>query len=170
MPANALLREMGERAARSSDRDAALLAALVHATDRCLVQKRIRRLIDKRTTVVVDRWVLSSVVYQSIQGLDRDSIARINDGILRPDITLLLMCPLPVRSRRLQAGKRGRRDLMFRRDSLRMEQVLYETLATDRLDGKLCVIDASADAKAVSEAIRAALMNTKAHGQRPTTP
>lgn len=153
-----MFRSMGERAARWRGQDQALLAALLHATDRCILQTRIRRLVSQGKIVVVDRWIPSSVVYQGIQGLSRQRVLQINEGVYVPDITILLTCPLSIRAERLRAGQRERRGIMFRAETLQREQRAYSNFARSANGGPIIICDGSEDQDVVCERIRRVIL------------
>lgn len=64
----------------------------------------IKALLNRGFWVVSDRYVLSSLVYQSIQGLDPKWLAAINDHaeLVHPDATILISAPVSVYRQRLE--------------------------------------------------------------------
>ena len=77
--------------------------ALLYAAARAqLVAERVRPLLDDGATVVLDRFVDSSLAYQgAARGLGIEAIRRMNDFGVTPDVTLLLkLDPQEARRRR----------------------------------------------------------------------
>jgi dTMP kinase len=77
--------------------------ALLYAAARAqLVAERVRPLLDEGATVILDRFVDSSLAYQgAARGLGVDAIRAMNDFGVVPDVTLLLrLDPAAARRRR----------------------------------------------------------------------
>lgn len=69
----------------------AAVDALLFAADRAdHVERFIKPAIAARRVVVSDRYLESSVAYQSAQGLDRRWILSINRNAIKPDLTIIL--------------------------------------------------------------------------------
>lgn len=65
--------------------------ALMFAADRKLhLEKKVEPALKNGENVVSDRYVYSSLVYQSVMGLDPQRIRSINKEIIRPDLTIVL--------------------------------------------------------------------------------
>ena len=69
--------------------------ALLYAASRAqLVEEKLRPLLEKRSIILCDRFVMSSILYQGIgRGLGVDEVKNINDfaiGEIRADLTLFL--------------------------------------------------------------------------------
>ena len=68
------------------------------------VSRHVRQLLDRGTSVVVDRYWLSTRVYGEMRGA-RLSLSEIEQSLVVPDITVFLQAPLSVRAARI--AKRG---------------------------------------------------------------
>ncbi|MHA2060423.1 MAG: dTMP kinase [Candidatus Ranarchaeia archaeon] len=64
--------------------------ALLFAADRAEHTVKIQNHLQNEKHVVLDRYVESSLAYQSAQGIEEDWLERINEFHLSPDITVLL--------------------------------------------------------------------------------
>jgi dTMP kinase len=163
LPTARLLREPGgvELSERIRDlvKDPALevdprAEALLYAAARAqLVASLVRPLLDAGTTVLLDRFVDSSLAYQGAgRGLGVDAIRAINDfgtGGLRPDLTLLLRID-PGAGRARQAGRGEEPDRLEREDAAFFEAIAraYDDLAAAE-PGRFRVLDATRPADAV---------------------
>ena len=122
--------------------------ALLYAAARAqLVASLVRPLLDAGTTVLLDRFVDSSLAYQGAgRGLGVDAVRAINDfgtGGLRPDLTLLL-CIDPGAGRARQAGRGEEPDRLEREDAAFFDAIAraYDDLAAAD-PGRFRVLDAS---------------------------
>jgi dTMP kinase len=80
--------------------------ALLFAADRIdHLQREIEPQLAAGTTVVSDRYLLSSLAYQA-EETDRTWVASLARGILAPDLTILLDLPIEVAARRRAAAGR----------------------------------------------------------------
>jgi dTMP kinase len=80
--------------------------ALLFAADRIdHLQREIEPHLTAGTTVVSDRYLLSSLAYQAEEA-DRAWVAGLARGILAPDLTVLLDLPIEVAARRREAAGR----------------------------------------------------------------
>ncbi|NKB86954.1 MAG: dTMP kinase [Acidobacteria bacterium] len=81
--------------------------------------------------VVMDRYYLSSVVYQGVLGLDPAMIRSTNEAIApRPDLTLILDLPVDVALQRIEAA-RGGANSFEGRAYLEKVRALYLTFADE---------------------------------------
>ena len=163
LPGVRLLREPGgvELSERIRDlvKDPALdvdprAEALLYAAARAqLVASLVRPLLGAGTTVVLDRFVDSSLAYQGAgRGLGVAAVRAINDfgtGGLHPDITLLLRID-PGAGRARQAGRCEEPDRLEREDAAFFEAIAraYDELAAAEPE-RFRVLDASAPPAAV---------------------
>jgi dTMP kinase len=80
--------------------------ALLFAADRVdHLQREVEPHLSQGTSVVSDRYVLSSLAYQA-EETDRAWVAGLARGVLTPDITVLLDVPIVVAARRREAAGR----------------------------------------------------------------
>jgi dTMP kinase len=128
--------------------------ALLYAAARAqLVASLVRPLLDAGTTVLLDRFVDSSLAYQGAgRGLGVAAVRAINDfgtGGLHPDITLLLRID-PGAGRARQAGRGEEPDRLEREDAAFFEAIAraYDELAAAE-PARFRVLDASAPPAAV---------------------
>jgi len=137
---------------------------LLYMADRAQhVRERIGPALAAGKTVVCDRFLDATVVYQGIaRGLGGDRVRRIyrmTVGDLQPDVTLLLdVAPavgLARAWRQIDAGQRTRHEIRFEKETL----AFHETIRQGYLDlaraepGRFCVIDAGAAQSRVQRAI-----------------
>ena len=98
------------------------------AADRYIHTIDIDSWIKNGVFVVCDRYVLSSWVYQQIQGMSLDEIKSVNRFCLKPGLTIYMRLPLEERLRRLQETHKLSGDAFLRNDSLIQEQQFYDNL------------------------------------------
>ena len=80
--------------------------ALLFAADRVdHLQREVEPHLAAGTTVISDRYLLSSLAYQAEEA-ERDWVLGLARGILRPDLTLLLDLPIDVAAKRREAAGR----------------------------------------------------------------
>jgi len=128
--------------------------ALLYAAARAqLVASLVRPLLDGGTTVLLDRFVDSSLAYQGAgRGLGVGAVRAINDfgtGGLAPDVTLLLRID-PGAGRARQAGRGEEPDRLEREDAAFFDAIAraYDDLAAAE-PGRFRVLDASQPPDAV---------------------
>jgi dTMP kinase len=139
--------------------------ALLYAAARAqLVDQRLRPLLDDGETVVLDRFVDSSLAYQgAARGLGIDAVRAINTfgtGGLQPDATLLLRLDT-WRGRARQEDRGEAADRLEREDDAFFEAIAdaYDRLARAE-PGRFHVLDASRAPDEVLEEALAALGRT----------
>ena len=98
------------------------------AADRYIHVKYITSWMQKGMVVICDRYVLSSWVYQQIQGIPLNIIRKTNSFAINPDLTFYIDVPLEERLIRLQRTHKGPRTFFLRDDKLIEEQELYQRL------------------------------------------
>ena len=167
-PSSTVIRALAMRAVARTSRARAFLAAFLHALDRYVLQRRIRQLVTDGAFVVVDRWVLSSFVYQGIQGLSHERIRQLNWGVIEPDLTVLMLCPLATRVNRLNRGKRRRNGLMFSQESLEQEQIHYESIRASA-NMRVLVCDGSGERDLIQSKIRRDIVERLGRRERSAT-
>lgn len=140
-------------------------AALFMASRAQLVHEKIRPALEAGKIVLVDRYLLSTVVYQGYANMaSEDQIAQIwkigavfAQGVL-PDLTFILDCPASVSAQRLNRPK----DRIEEKGSGFHERVAegYRQAArswTAYAPGKVCVLDATMTPEVISRQIIDAL-------------
>ena len=141
-PYSPLLRRSIDELASKSSRNPLALAYLV-AADRQLHLGQIRRWLRERVTVVADRYLDSSLVYQRIDGLPLALIKRLNFFVPIPKVRIYVETPYDIRLTRLKqkAGPRSNHRFLSA-PSLRKEERLYRALLSRKLAGvQTLVID-----------------------------
>jgi dTMP kinase len=124
--------------------------ALLFAADRVdHLQREIEPHLAAGTTVISDRYLLSSLAYQA-EETERDWVLGLARGILRPDLTILLDLPIDVAARRREAA--GRPVERYDADSyLAKVAANYRELAQQ--DSAVVILDGAATMDAVTEAM-----------------
>lgn len=126
------------------------MALLFAADRRDHLQREIEPNLAAGTTVVSDRYLLSSLAYQAEEA-DRDWVAELARDIPRPDLTILLDLPVAVAAKRRAAA--GRVTERYDADSyLARVAGNYRELAKG--DPGVVVVNGAADKNQVTEALR----------------
>ena len=86
----------------------------------------IRPALDGGKTVVCDRYVLSTVVYGGIFGLDREWLLRVNERFPKPDLTIITLPPFAVCQERI--GERSATDHFEREEIQRRIYASYRSV------------------------------------------
>ncbi len=84
--------------------------------------------------VISDRHKLSTIAYQSAQGVDMDELIRRHEGLYVPDFTLILDCPAEIAAQRMNKD-RGAPEYFEKLDFQKKVQSNY-LLAADKLKDK----------------------------------
>ena len=100
----------------------------LHSADRLAHIEYIKKNLHSGNNIISDRYLLSSCVYQQIQGMPLELIEKINFFCIEPDVTFILDVPLLERKKRLRKNNRLRKNLFFEEDALEVEGVLYEKI------------------------------------------
>jgi len=132
------------------------------AVDRYIHVKDIISWIQKGMFVICDRYVLSSWVYQQIQGIPLNTIRRTNSFAINPDLTFYIDVPLEERLIRLRKTHKGIRSFFLRDDNLTEEQRLYHRLISnwdERHYGKVVVINGQQSIKEIHRIIVNLVLN-----------
>ncbi|WP_064496455.1 dTMP kinase [Methanocaldococcus jannaschii] len=99
--------------------------ALLFAADRIEHTKLIKEELKKRD-VVCDRYLYSSIAYQSVAGVDENFIKSINRYALKPDIVFLLIVDIETALKRVKT-----KDIFEKKDFLKKVQDKYLELAEE---------------------------------------
>lgn len=119
--------------------------ALAFATDRSDHVNNsthgVRTLLSRGRWVLCDRYLFSSLAYQSAAGLEADWILEINRAAITPDLTIFVDTDEDVCMERI--NRRSTHDELFHNHQvLQKTRALYSTVIDDeRLTGKLIVVD-----------------------------
>ncbi len=105
--------------------------------------------------VVSDRYKLSTLAYQSVQGMDLDELMKLHEGLHIPDLTFLVDVPVDVAMQRM--GKDQQRTPEYF-DSLAVQQQVRQNylLAAQKLSDKekIVIIDGSKSIENVAKVIQ----------------
>ena len=124
--------------------------ALLFAADRIdHLQREVEPSLASGTTVISDRYLLSSLAYQAEEA-ERDWVLGLARGILHPDLTLLLDVPIEVAAKRREAA--GRPVERYDADSyLAKVSANYRALASH--DASVVILDGAASKDEVTAAM-----------------
>lgn len=114
------------------------------AADRYIHVKDIISWKQEGMFVVSDRYVLSSWVYQQIQGIPLKTVRRTNSFAINPDLTFYIDVPLEERFTRIPKTHKGIRSFFLENTNLIKEQELYHRLTSnwdEKRYGKIVVIN-----------------------------
>jgi dTMP kinase len=117
----------------------------------------VASLLENGRSVVTDRYVLSSLAYQSSQGLPMEWVAQINGRAITPDVTVFLDTGVDECLARI--GRRSSREELFnRREELEAIEAVYrQVLSREEFTGRLVTVDGRPDPDAVAKQIWDAL-------------
>ncbi|MBN2361371.1 MAG: dTMP kinase [Deltaproteobacteria bacterium] len=128
------------------------LLALLFAADRIdHYESEIAPLLEAGAVVVSDRYLLSSLAYQGVEG-DARWVAQLNDRAPRADLTILVDVPAAVAARR-RSGRGGHPDRYERGAFLDGVARRYRELARRRTAGAVAVVSGVGDQRAIATAI-----------------
>jgi dTMP kinase len=137
--------------------DAAPLA-LAFAADRLDHVADIDRRLAEGAWVVCDRYVLSSLAYQTADGNDFEWVREINRGAHAPDATVFVDTTVEACVARISARGESTEDRFHREDALRATDAAYRRALASGIDlGALVTVDGDAPQDAVADAIRSGL-------------
>jgi dTMP kinase len=132
--------------------------ALTFAADRIEHTVEIRALLDAGTWVVSDRYVASSLAYQTSQGLPFEWVRTLNSRAMEPDATVFVDTSVAVCVARLEARGEFNTGPFDQAAALERARELYlQAFASDVPLGRLVEIDGDASREAVADAIWDAL-------------
>ena len=124
------------------------------AASRYLHVQDIKSWLDAGEFVVCDRYILSSLVYQQIQGMTMKEITRVNYFAIKPEMTFFLDVSLKKRMERMSSMQRNRNSYFFKEGQLVKEQELYSSLVTcwnEKKYGRIVVIDGEGDVTKIKQ-------------------
>lgn len=118
------------------------------AADRFIHVRDLKKWMQEGRVVLSDRYVLSSWVYQQIQGIPLNVIKRTNSFAIKPNLTFYIDMPLEERLLRVRRTHRNRGTFFLKDDELAEEQELYKTLIDDwdeSRNGRIAVVNGQED-------------------------
>lgn len=134
--------------------------AMLFMASRCeMIESTIRPTLQRGTSIISDRFLLSTVVYQSVGDQDDQTspellwqLGDLANGGVRPDLTILLDMPAGEAAKRME----GPADRMESRGVEYMELVRQAFLnQLPFCGGRTAVVDASQSVESVTQAIAA---------------
>ena len=132
--------------------------ALTFAADRIEHTVEIRALLETGTWVVSDRYVASSLAYQTSQGLPFDWVRTLNSRAMEPDATVFVDTSVATCVARLEERGEFNTGPFDKATALQKARDLYrQAFASDVPLGSLVEIDGDGSREAVADAIWAAL-------------
>jgi len=128
--------------------------ALGFAGDRLEHSRQIEELVAAGTIVVSDRYVPSSLAYQTAQGVDFEWVRALNSYALEPDVTVFVDTSVAECVARLGARGEFREGPFHRDEYLREARELYlRALASDVPLGRVVTVDGDRPQQDVAAAI-----------------
>ncbi len=88
------------------------------------VAKEILPALENGTTVICDRYTLSTIVYGAVQGLDEQWLRDINAHFPYPDLTIITLPPFDICIERME-----RRDELDQYEQVELQQKIYDAYA-----------------------------------------
>ena len=145
-PVGLFLRQILSKKIELSDENA---MALLFAADRAHHQQELQFNLDRGIHVFSDRYILSSLAYQSL-AMKQEWIEEINNKAMSPDLTLLFLVSPEESTRRRQAS-RSTEELYEQTEFLRKVQDRYQELAESMTaqNKPIKIIDASKEQETV---------------------
>ncbi|MEU5402117.1 dTMP kinase [Streptomyces sp. NPDC005963] len=92
---------LGDLARHGTDEYRGMALACLVAAGRYQHAEEIQPALDRGKVVVCDRYIASSLALQCMDGVDRDFIWLLNEGVIQPDLTVMLTAPPEVLAERL---------------------------------------------------------------------
>ena len=132
--------------------------ALTFAADRIEHTVEIRELLEAGTWVVSDRYVASSLAYQTSQGLPFEWVRTLNSRAMEPDATVFVDTSVTTCVARLAARGEFNTGPFDQAAALEKARELYlRAFASDVPLGRLVEVDGDGEREAVADAIWASL-------------
>lgn len=138
--------------------DPRAMALLFAADRREHLQREIEPLLSQGAIILCDRYVLSSLAYQTVAGVPREVVAQANAEVRRPDLTLYFQLPVSVAAQRRAA--RASTVEIYDADSFQGRVAAAyerEALALRAVGEPIVFIDAAGTRDEVEAALRAAI-------------
>lgn len=132
--------------------------ALTFAADRIEHTVDIRGLLDAGTWVVSDRYVASSLAYQTSQGLPFEWVRTLNSRAMEPDATIFVDTSVATCVARLEARGEFNTGPFDQASALEKARELYrQAFASEVPLGRFIEVDGNASRESVADAIWSAL-------------
>lgn len=122
------LKKIIEKYSFVNDEVSSHILLYLHAADRFAHTHVVKDKLEEGYNVISDRYLISSCVYQQIQGIPLECIEKVNYFCVEPDITFILDIPLQERKRRLDKNNRLRNTFFFKEEILKVEETLCRNI------------------------------------------
>lgn len=124
-------------------------------------------LLEEGFAVISDRYVLSSLAYQAIQGLSVDWLLEINAHAIVPDVTIFLDADVHVCLQRI-SRRSVKTELFHEQNKLeQVERAYRNVLSRGEFIGNLVTADGTQDIPSVSKQVQEGLINLAERRQLP---
>lgn len=124
--------------------------------DRQIHSGVIERHVAEGTHVICDRYKHSTLVFQQAQGLSLDELIKMHEGVLTPDLTIILDVPEDVALKRILGdSKRTHLEVFERSEFLKKLRGLYLALPGQLPSERIVVVDGDGTPEAVFARVRA---------------
>ncbi|MDO8633889.1 MAG: dTMP kinase [archaeon] len=103
--------------------------------------------------VLCDRYKYSTLVYQSLQGINAKKIAKMHAGMLKPDAVFVLDINEGTALKRISSSKRGKLELFEKKFFLKKAREKFLSMEKFFPGEKIIVVDASKPLKEVAQKV-----------------
>lgn len=103
--------------------------------------------------VLCDRYKYSTLVYQSLQGINPKKIAKVHKGMLKPDAVFVLDIDENTALKRISSSKRGKIELFEKKVFLKKARKKFLALKKFFPGEKIIIVDGSKPLKEVSQKV-----------------
>jgi len=149
-PIGALIREKLREGGFSNE-----TMALLFAADRKEHNKQIKSQLEQNKTVICDRYVYSSLAYQSSIGVSMDLIKKINEDCIKPDLILYFKISAEDCAERMTSRKK---DSFENIELQKKVETAYQTVLSDTTN--VVYIDATKSVEDVTEQLKTVITGT----------
>lgn len=140
----------------SDPKENARQLAELFVKDRKIHAEVIKRHLEEGTHVVCDRYKHSTLVFQQAQGLLLEELMKMHDGVLVPDLTVILDVPEDVALKRILGdGTRTHLEVFERSEFLKKLRGLYLALPGQLKNERVAIVDGDGTPEAVFARVRA---------------
>lgn len=120
--------------------------AYIVIADRFEHSKRLSNLINEYDVILLDRYYFSSFIFQCIDGLSKDDVYHLNDGILMPDIQFVLKATLSLINERLSSReKKDRFEKNYSSQEIMFTEQAIDFFIANHQDITIHVIESSSN-------------------------
>lgn len=140
----------------SDPKENARQLAELFVKDRKIHAEVISRHLEEGTHVICDRYKHSTLVFQQAQGLSLNELIKMHDGVLTPDLTIILDVSEEVALKRILGdSKRTHLEVFERSEFLKKLRGLYLALPGQLPKERIVVVDGDGTPEAVFARVRA---------------